>query len=132
MPQLLSPHTTTTEPTHLEPVLHNKRSHRNEKPVHRNEEYPRSPQLEKAHTQQRRPNAAKIKIISPDTKGLLICSPPNWEGRDPLPARHDCEISDKIISLLRNLLANYSQKPSSDEKPQAIQHCTLGSWFPMS
>ena len=32
-PQLL-------KPTCLEPVLHNKRSHRNEKPVHRNEEKP--------------------------------------------------------------------------------------------
>ena len=30
-PQLL-------KPTRLEPVLHNKRSHRNEKPAHRNEE----------------------------------------------------------------------------------------------
>ena len=30
-PQLL-------KPVHLEPVLHNKRSHRNEKPVHRNKE----------------------------------------------------------------------------------------------
>ena len=28
----------TTEPAHLEPVLHNKRSHCNEKPAHRNEE----------------------------------------------------------------------------------------------
>ena len=26
------------KPTHLEPVLHNKRSHRNEKPAHHNEE----------------------------------------------------------------------------------------------
>ena len=55
VPQLL-------KPARLEPVLHNKRSHRNEKPAHRDEEYPRSPQLEKAHTQQRRPNAAKNKI----------------------------------------------------------------------
>ena len=31
MPQLL-------KPAHLEPMLHNKRSHHNEKPVHRNEE----------------------------------------------------------------------------------------------
>ena len=31
VPQLL-------KPTHLEPVLHNKRSHHNEKPMHRNEE----------------------------------------------------------------------------------------------
>ena len=37
-PQLLSPHATTTEPVHLEPMLCNKRSHRNEKPVHRNKE----------------------------------------------------------------------------------------------
>ena len=31
VPQLL-------KPTHLEPVLHNKRGHRNEKPAHRSEE----------------------------------------------------------------------------------------------
>ena len=37
-PQLLSPRATTTEPVHLELVLHNKRSHRNGKPAHRNEE----------------------------------------------------------------------------------------------
>ena len=37
-PQLLSPRATTTEPTCLEPVLCNKRSHRNEKLTHRNEE----------------------------------------------------------------------------------------------
>ena len=36
--QLLNPCTTTTEAQCLEPVLRNKRSHRNEKPVHRNEE----------------------------------------------------------------------------------------------
>ena len=34
----LSPRATTTEPTRLEPVLRNKRSHHNKKPVHRNEE----------------------------------------------------------------------------------------------
>ena len=34
----LSPHTTTTEPTCLEPVLHNKRNHHNEKPEGRREE----------------------------------------------------------------------------------------------
>ena len=28
------------KPAHLEPVLRNKRSHRNEKPTHRNEEEP--------------------------------------------------------------------------------------------
>ncbi|KAJ8788184.1 hypothetical protein J1605_005483 [Eschrichtius robustus] len=39
VPQLL-------KPTRLEPVLRNKRSHRNEKPAHRNEEQPPlSPQL---------------------------------------------------------------------------------------
>ena len=37
-PQLLSPHATTTEPAHLEPVLHKERRHRNEKPSHHNEE----------------------------------------------------------------------------------------------
>ena len=37
-PVLSSPQATTTEATRLEPVLRNKRSHRNEKPMHRNEE----------------------------------------------------------------------------------------------
>ena len=54
MPQLL-------KPTCLEPMLCNKRSHCNEKPVHHNEELPHSLQLEKARAQQRRPNAAKNK-----------------------------------------------------------------------
>ena len=44
VPQLL-------KPVHLEPVLCNKRSHHNEKPMHHND------QLEKARTQQQRPNA---------------------------------------------------------------------------
>ena len=52
MPQLL-------KPMRLEPMLHNKRSHCNKKPAHCNEEYPRSPQLEKACMQQQTPNAAK-------------------------------------------------------------------------
>jgi len=34
----LSPNATTTEPVHLEPVFHNKRSHHKEKPMHCNEE----------------------------------------------------------------------------------------------
>ena len=43
VPQLLILHSTAHEPqllkpTRLEPVLHNKRSHHNKKPVHRNEE----------------------------------------------------------------------------------------------
>ena len=37
-PQLLSPCATTMKPARLEPVLCNRRSHRNEKPMHRNEE----------------------------------------------------------------------------------------------
>ena len=36
----LSPWATTTEPTHLEPVLRNKRGHDSERPVHRDEEWP--------------------------------------------------------------------------------------------
>ena len=54
VPQLL-------KPVHLEPVLHNKRSHLNEKPAHRNEEQPPLDELEKAHMQKWRPNAAKNK-----------------------------------------------------------------------
>ncbi|KAJ8779396.1 hypothetical protein J1605_012685 [Eschrichtius robustus] len=41
-PQLL-------KPMHLEPVLHNKRSHRNEKPMHRNEEQPPLAATRKSH-----------------------------------------------------------------------------------
>ena len=37
-PQLLSLHATTMKPVHLEPMLHNKRSHCNEKPAHLNKE----------------------------------------------------------------------------------------------
>ena len=54
MPELL-------KPTRLEPALRNKRSHRNEKPRTAIKSSPRSPQLEKAHAQQQRPNAAKNK-----------------------------------------------------------------------
>ena len=54
MPQLL-------KPTRLEPVLHNKRSHHNEKPVHGNEEQPPLTLTRESHTQQRKPNTAKNK-----------------------------------------------------------------------
>ena len=53
VPQLL-------KPVRLEPVLRNKRSHHNEKSAHMKSSS-RSPELEKAHVQQRRPNAAKNK-----------------------------------------------------------------------
>ena len=36
----LGPLATTTEPAHLEPVLHNKRGHYSERPAHRDEEWP--------------------------------------------------------------------------------------------
>ena len=49
------------KPACLEPVLHNKGSHRNEKPTHMRKSSPYSPQLEKARMQQQRPNAAKNK-----------------------------------------------------------------------
>ena len=45
VPQVLSLCAATTEAWALEPVLRNKRSHRNEKPVHHS---PHSPQLKKA------------------------------------------------------------------------------------
>ena len=64
--QLLSLHSRAHEPRLLkppclEPMLRNKRSHYNEKPVHLNKERPPSPQLEKACAQQQRPNVAKNK-----------------------------------------------------------------------
>ena len=40
--------------THLQPVLHNKRSHHNDKPSHYNEKYPCLLHLEKARVQQQR------------------------------------------------------------------------------
>ena len=49
---------------HLEPVLCNKRSPCNEKPVHLNETAAPTLQLEKARTQQRRPSTAKNKYMS--------------------------------------------------------------------
>ena len=52
MPQLL-------KPMHLEPVLCNKRSYHNEK--HTQQQRVAPGQLEKAHVQQQRPNAAKNK-----------------------------------------------------------------------
>ena len=48
------------KPVSLEPVLHNKRSHSNDKPATKSR--PCSPQLEKACVQQRRPNATKNKF----------------------------------------------------------------------
>ena len=44
---------------HLQPVLRNKRSHHNEKPVPHDQSSPCLPKLEKARTQQQRPKAAK-------------------------------------------------------------------------
>ena len=76
VPQLLSLRSRAREPqllkpTRLEPVLRNERSHLNEKPTHRKEEWPlltatrESPcAATKAHVQQPRPNAAKNKLIN--------------------------------------------------------------------
>ena len=67
-PQLLSLHSGACEPqllklTRLEPVLRNRRSHRNEKPAHRKEEWPLlATTREKPTLSNRRPNAAKNKI----------------------------------------------------------------------
>ena len=57
----LGPWATTTEPAHLELVLLNKRGHDSERPAHVMKSGPRSPQLEKALAQKRRPNTAKNK-----------------------------------------------------------------------
>ena len=64
VPQLLSPWALLAC---LEPELHNERSHWNEKPVHRTatKSSPYLLQLEKACTQQWRPNAAKNKQKNP-------------------------------------------------------------------
>ena len=55
----LSPCDTTTEPTHLEPVPHNKRGCDSERPHTAMKSGPHSPQLEKALAQKRRPDTAK-------------------------------------------------------------------------
>ena len=52
---------TSTEPVRLEPVLRNGRGRDSERPAHRDEEWPPSPELEKALTQKRRPNTPKNK-----------------------------------------------------------------------
>ena len=51
-PQLL-------KPVHLEPMLRNKRTHRNEKPAHHKKSSPRQMQLKKACVQQGRPTTTK-------------------------------------------------------------------------
>ena len=68
MPQLL-------KPARLEPTLHNKRSHRNEKPAHcKTKNRPQSLQLKKARAQQQRPNTAKNKLINfLKSPQLLLC-----------------------------------------------------------
>ena len=58
---LVREESTATKPRHLETVLCNGRSGSSEKPVHRTRSRPCSLQLEKAHTQQRRPSATKNK-----------------------------------------------------------------------
>ena len=57
VPQLLSPHATTTEA-----CAPRARAPQQEKPAHPTKSSPLSPQLEKARAQQRRPNAAKNKM----------------------------------------------------------------------
>ena len=56
------PWATTAQPARLEPVLRSKRGCDSERPAHRDEEWPRLPQLEKALAQKRRPNTAKNKL----------------------------------------------------------------------
>ena len=68
-PQLLSLHTRARKPqlqkpACLEPVLCNKRSHLMRSLHTATKSSPRSPQLERAREQQRRPNAAKNKYIN--------------------------------------------------------------------
>ena len=66
MPQL-------PKPAHLEPMLCNKRSHRNEKTNTAVKSRPHSPQLEKACVQQRRPSAAKNKINLKKINKKITC-----------------------------------------------------------
>ena len=61
VPQLL-------KPACLEPVLRNRRSQRNEKPTHCNEEWPPLAATRESPTQQQRPNTAKNKYINKNLK----------------------------------------------------------------
>ena len=62
-PALQSSRTTTTEPTRLGPVLHHKRSHRNEKPAHHNKEQPPpAPTRESPHVATKTQHSQKTKI----------------------------------------------------------------------
>ena len=68
-PQLLStcsrvPELQLLKPVCLEPALCNIGNHRSKKSTHHNEKQPLLLQLAKAHTQQRRSSAAKIKYIN--------------------------------------------------------------------
>ena len=95
VPQLL-------KPACLEPVLCSKRSHGNVKPVHRNKKSsPRSPQVEKARAQQRRPNAAKNKYIKKKKKihwfhNFLVSMYPSESGEPQ-------EISGMLINTFKTL-----------------------------
>ena len=60
------------KPKHPEPLIHNKRRHRNEKPAHHNEESFSSPQLEKAHIQRQRPSATNSKYIKRKGPGSRV------------------------------------------------------------
>ena len=97
----LSSGATTTEPTLssqesqlLKPVLHNKRSQHNEKPAHHSEGSPRSPQPEKALTQQRRPSAAKSKKHKLKENKFMVTKGEKRRGRDKL------RVWDYIYTLL--------------------------------
>ena len=66
-PQLLSLRSRASKPqllkpTCLEPMLHNKRSHRNERPAHHNEEWAPLAATRKSPRAATRPNAAKNKL----------------------------------------------------------------------
>ena len=59
-PMLSSPQAETTEPT-TEPMLCNKRSHSNEKPMHSDEQQPQPAATRETCTKQRRPSTTKNK-----------------------------------------------------------------------
>ena len=62
--QLLSPHAELLKPTHLEPVVRNKRSYHSDKPACCGwRVVPSSSQLEEASVQQQRPRMTKKQII---------------------------------------------------------------------
>ena len=104
------------KPAHLGQMLRDKRCHRNEKPVHHNEEWPPLTQLEKAHAQQQRPAEPKlsmnIQILENKNSrtGRITGNRPKASGLDHRRERYRLEQNGEQTLLLQQLLSS-SQNP---------------------